>query len=163
MPGKKEQASKRRVAFYGGCLIDFVYPQVGEAVIKVLKHYGVEVHFPPGQTCCGAPAKFSGATDGARKMARQNIEAFSPEDYEAVISACPQGIKGTFPFDGRGTRCGESPELAEKVGISVIMWRWKRVGSPRFFQENDCESHYHIPVIIRNIWVWRLFPGICCH
>ncbi|HHX51330.1 MAG TPA: LUD domain-containing protein, partial [Clostridia bacterium] len=89
MPGKKEQASKRRVAFYGGCLIDFVYPQVGEAVIKVLKHYGVEVHFPPGQTCCGAPAKFSGATDGARKMARQNIEAFSPEDYEAVISACP--------------------------------------------------------------------------
>jgi Fe-S oxidoreductase len=37
-------------------IIDTLYPQVGEAVWSVLEKAGVQVAFPPGQTCCGQPA-----------------------------------------------------------------------------------------------------------
>ena len=79
----------KRAAFYAGCLIDFAYPGLGEDVIEVLNHYGVEVVFPKGQTCCGAPAKYSGAKEAAIKMARQNVEALDLADVDYIVSACP--------------------------------------------------------------------------
>jgi len=81
--------TKKKAAFFGGCLIDFVYPELGEAVVKVLNHEGIEVVFPKGQSCCGAPAKYNGASEAALKMARQNIEALLEEDVDYVVSACP--------------------------------------------------------------------------
>ena len=33
------------------CLVDFLFPSVGRAMVKVLRHYGVELEFPSGQTC----------------------------------------------------------------------------------------------------------------
>ncbi|MDP4126363.1 MAG: LUD domain-containing protein, partial [Bacillota bacterium] len=47
---------KGTIAFYSGCLIDFVYPKIGEGVISALNEKGYKVVFPEGQTCCGAPA-----------------------------------------------------------------------------------------------------------
>ena len=40
-PGSVEKAS-----FYAGCLIDFSYPHIGEAVINILNKAGIEVSFP---------------------------------------------------------------------------------------------------------------------
>jgi iron-sulfur cluster protein len=52
-----------KAAFFTGCLVDFAYPEIGEAGIEVLNKAGIEVIFPEGQTCCGAPARYSGASD----------------------------------------------------------------------------------------------------
>lgn len=88
-PGVDTKGKKvKRAVFYAGCLIDFAYPNIGEDVIEVLNHYGVEVVFPKGQTCCGAPAKYSGAKEAAVKMARQNVEALD-QDVDYIVSACP--------------------------------------------------------------------------
>lgn len=81
--------SDRKVAFYAGCLIDFAYPGTGRAVIEVLNRAGVEVVFPEEQTCCGAPARYSGAYDVAAQNAIDNIRAFDGLEVEAVLSACP--------------------------------------------------------------------------
>jgi L-lactate dehydrogenase complex protein LldE len=34
------------------CIVDTLYPQVGEAVVRVLEKAGVEVDFPAGQPAC---------------------------------------------------------------------------------------------------------------
>lgn len=86
---KTEQKAIKKVAFYAGCLIDFAYPDLGEDIVEVLNHFGVEVVFPQEQTCCGAPAKYSGAKSAAIKMAQQNVEALDSPEYDAIISACP--------------------------------------------------------------------------
>lgn len=88
-PKLKQPRSIRRAAFFAGCLIDFVYPEIGEAVVRVLNRAGIEVVFPEKQTCCGAPAYFSGVPEAAAANARDNVEAFSEDGCEAVISACP--------------------------------------------------------------------------
>ncbi|KKM11163.1 (Fe-S)-binding protein [Clostridiales bacterium PH28_bin88] len=80
---------QQKAAFFAGCLIDFAYPELGEDVVKVLNHEGVEVVFPEGQTCCGAPAKYSGVEDVARKLARENVAAMLSVEADVVVSACP--------------------------------------------------------------------------
>lgn len=37
------------------CCINIIYPEVGIASYKLLKHAGVEVDYPLGQTFCGQP------------------------------------------------------------------------------------------------------------
>ena len=80
---------KEKAAFYAGCLIDFAYPEMGEALIKILNHAGIEVVFPIGQTCCGAPARYNGAYEVAAGNAIDNIQALLAEDVQYVVSACP--------------------------------------------------------------------------
>jgi L-lactate dehydrogenase complex protein LldF len=80
---------RKKAAFFSGCLIDFVYPEVGEAVVKVLNHEGIEVVFPKKQTCCGAPARYSGEGDVASELAKNNIAALLETGADVMISACP--------------------------------------------------------------------------
>jgi len=80
---------KEKAAIYAGCLIDFSYPEMGEAVVRVLNKAGIQVVFPEGQTCCGAPARYNGAYETAAGNARDNIKALLDEDVTYVVSACP--------------------------------------------------------------------------
>ncbi|QSO50798.1 (Fe-S)-binding protein [Alicyclobacillus curvatus] len=73
-----------KVSLFVTCLVDNLYPQVGEAMVRILDRIGVEVVFPAGQTCCGQPAFNSGYTDEARASARTLVDAF--EDAEYVVS-----------------------------------------------------------------------------
>ncbi len=45
-----------KVSLFTTCLVDSLFPNVAEAMVKILDRYGVEVDFPEGQTCCGQPA-----------------------------------------------------------------------------------------------------------
>ena len=85
----KQPKLKEKAVFYAGCLIDFAYPEMGEALVKILNKAGIEVIFPQEQTCCGAPARYSGAYEVAAKNAVDNINALLSEDAQYVISACP--------------------------------------------------------------------------
>lgn len=55
------------------CIVDTLYPEVGEAVVRVLQRAGAQVGFPSGQTCCGQPAFNAGMRPEARRMAEQTI------------------------------------------------------------------------------------------
>ena len=111
-----------KAAFYAGCLIDFAYPEIGEAVVKVLNKAAVEVVFPEEQTCCGAPARYSGAYETAAQNARDNIRALLAEDVKYVVSACPtctvalkKDFRDTFESLGMTDAMPEAERLAAKV------------------------------------------------
>ncbi len=86
---KTSRKALEKAAFYAGCLVDFAYPETGEAVVRVLDKAGIQVVFPQKQTCCGAPARYAGAYDVAGQNAIDNIEALLEEDVKYVVSACP--------------------------------------------------------------------------
>jgi len=87
--GIEQPKTKEKVAFYAGCLIDFAYPAMGEAIVKILNKGGIEVVFPDAQTCCGAPARYSGNYEVAAQNATDNIKALLEEKVDYVVSACP--------------------------------------------------------------------------
>src|SRR5260370_35111819 len=41
------------VCYFAGCMIDRLYPEMGDAAIQVLRACGVQVTFPRQQSCCG--------------------------------------------------------------------------------------------------------------
>jgi L-lactate dehydrogenase complex protein LldE len=66
-----------RVALLITCLGDVFFPEVGEATVRLLRRLGVDVEFPPGQTCCGQPHFNSGYLEEARLLARHTIRTFA--------------------------------------------------------------------------------------
>ncbi|HKF35603.1 MAG TPA: LUD domain-containing protein, partial [Ktedonobacteraceae bacterium] len=63
------------VCYFAGCMIDRLYPEMGEAAMKVLRACGVRVTFPQQQSCCGLIAMNSGDRADCATMARQTITA----------------------------------------------------------------------------------------
>ena len=81
------------------CIIDQLYPQVGVSVVRVLRKIGVDVGFPPGQTCCGQPLYNSGYTSQARQLARRVLEEFSGSTYVVVPSGSCAAMMSKFYLD----------------------------------------------------------------
>jgi len=67
------------------CILDTLYPETGEAVVRVLERAGVEVQLPRGQTCCGQPAFNAGLRADARRMAKHTIEVFEKASGDVVV------------------------------------------------------------------------------
>jgi iron-sulfur cluster protein len=118
----KQPKCAEKAAFYGGCLVDFAYPEMGESVVKVLNKAGIEVVFPQGQTCCGAPARYSGAYEVAAQNGADNIRALLSEDVKYVVSACPtctvalkEDFIANFKAVGRTEDLPDAIRLSEKV------------------------------------------------
>jgi L-lactate dehydrogenase complex protein LldE len=72
------------VALFVTCLTDTFQPRVGVAVVRVLRHFGCTVHFPPDQTCCGQPAYNNGFHAEAADLGRRFVDAF--EGFENVVT-----------------------------------------------------------------------------
>jgi iron-sulfur cluster protein len=113
---------QEKAVFYAGCLIDFAYPEMGEALVKILNKAGIEVLFPEGQTCCGAPARYNGAYEVAANNAADNIQALLADQADYVVSACPtctvaldHEFIATFESLGRRKWLPQARELAAKT------------------------------------------------
>lgn len=86
---KKIDKPTKRVAFFAGCNTDFVFPETGESVFKVLQDLKMEVVFPEDQSCCGKPVLGMGDRETAKNIAKRNIKAFEDANVDVIISACP--------------------------------------------------------------------------
>jgi len=77
-----------KVSLFITCLIDNLYPQVGESMVKVLNRAGVgNILFPESQTCCGQPALNSGYHKEAKEVAIKFLNDFK----EGAYIVCPSG------------------------------------------------------------------------
>jgi glycolate oxidase iron-sulfur subunit len=64
---------------------DAMYPETNAATARVLQQNGCEVVVPPSQVCCGAIHYHSGVEGPALDLARRNIAAFDPAQFDAII------------------------------------------------------------------------------
>ncbi len=76
-----------KVALFIQCLIDGLYPEVGQAVVRLFEKLDVPLSYPSNQTCCGQPAFNSGYRKEATIAAKRFIGIF--EKAEAIV--CPSG------------------------------------------------------------------------
>lgn len=113
-------ASGLKVALFVGCLIDKIFPQVGEAVLKTLDHHGVGVFLPPNQGCCGIPALSSGDSEAFDRLVRHNLALFGSRQYDYLVTACAtctSTIKKLWPLMSQ-----EYPE-AERAQVAHLAER----------------------------------------
>lgn len=87
-----------KVGLFIPCYVNAIYPEIGVACYKLLKHYGVDVDYPLDQTCCGQPMANAGFEDKATPLAKQFDDQFKQYDYVVAPSAsCSAFIKEGHP------------------------------------------------------------------
>ncbi|MDE3076828.1 MAG: (Fe-S)-binding protein [Chloroflexota bacterium] len=78
-------ATKYRVGLLSGCIMGISFADIDRATVRVLTRNGCDVFVPRDQTCCGALHAHDGDRETARRLARQNIDAFERPQLDAVI------------------------------------------------------------------------------
>ena len=87
-----------KVALFVTCLVDQLFPEVGEATVAVLRRLGVDVDFPVAQTCCGQVAFNDGFWSEARLLAGRFLKTFS--DVDAIVApsgSCAAMVREFYP------------------------------------------------------------------
>lgn len=77
-----------KVAFFVGCLIDKIFPEVAEATVRVLGHHDAGILIPAGQGCCGIPALSSGDTETFKRLLRHNLQLLEDRSFDVLVTAC---------------------------------------------------------------------------
>lgn len=77
----------KKATLFIQCLVDTIYPEVGEAMVQIFRKLNVNLSCPADQTCCGQPAFNSGYRKEARTAARHFVQVF--ENAEMIV--CPSG------------------------------------------------------------------------
>ncbi|MBN8787783.1 MAG: (Fe-S)-binding protein [Terrimonas sp.] len=96
------------VALFVPCYVDQFYPQVAIASLELLEKAGVEVVYPPKQTCCGQPMANSGFEHLANSCNELFINNFSGFDYIVCPSgSCTLHIKEHLHADKQEEKAGE--------------------------------------------------------
>ena len=146
-----EGQRRYRVALLGGCIANIFFARLHEATVRVLVKNGCEVHVPENQTCCGALHVHSGEREQARALARKNIDALLPGDYDAIISNTA----------GCGSTLKEYHELLEHdpayadEGAAVRRTHARRERIPRRGRADERRGGWRRRLRIRT-------PAICC-
>lgn len=110
-----------RIALFATCLGDQFFAEAVADAVRLLRHLGVEVAFPPEQTCCGQPSHNAGHRAEAVEMARHTVRAFEGYDHVVLPSgSCAAMLRHGYPkLLGDGADTGGAPfgdrarELAE--------------------------------------------------
>jgi len=87
-----------KIGLFIPCYVDAVYPEVGVATYKLLRHLGLDVTYPPKQTCCGQPMANGGFESQAKPLAEKFERLFSGFDYVVAPSvSCTAFIRLNYP------------------------------------------------------------------
>ena len=87
-----------KVGLFIPCYVDAVYPEVGVATWKLLKHLGIDVTYPEKQTCCGQPMANAGFEKQAIPLAEKFEEKFKDFDYVVAPSvSCTAFVRLNYP------------------------------------------------------------------
>jgi len=92
---------------FRGCVTDGLFARVNQATERVLAVNGCAVSSPDNQVCCGALHAHAGDLEGARRLARQNIDAFAVgQAFLPVPTSDPGQPDGNLPIITNAGGCG---------------------------------------------------------
>lgn len=134
----------RQAALMITCLADLFHPEVGVRIVRLLRHLGLSVDFPPGQTCCGMPLFNSGYHDAARAIARRTVPLFRRADHVVVPSgSCAWMVKHEFPGLLRDTELAEEARALAGRTWELSQFLVEALGATEFTSTVRGRVTYH--------------------
>jgi L-lactate dehydrogenase complex protein LldE len=107
-----------RVSLFITCFNDTLFPQTGQAAVRVLERLGCEVEFRPSQSCCGQMHNNSGYPAEARTLVRNFVDTYRDATCIVVPStSCVATIRHQYPIlaAGDATLLAEVERLIPRV------------------------------------------------
>lgn len=162
-------AVRPRVGVLLGCVQQGLYAHLNRATVRVLEANGYDVVEVRGQDCCGALHAHGGRLEGARALARGNIEAFARagvdriavntagcgavmKEYDTLLEVDHRAAAGAADF---ASRVRDVTELLAEAG--------PRPGAPlelRVAYDHPCHLLHGQGVRDAPLRVLRAIPGV---
>jgi glycolate oxidase iron-sulfur subunit len=128
------EPGRPRIVYFVGCMTNFIYPEIGEAAVTLLKSLGCTIIIPKDQQCCGFPALSGGDLDTFRELAERNLAALENQQPDYIMTACascggafhrmyPLVIGERFPdlaerFHALAEKAVDASVLLQKLGLT---------------------------------------------
>ena len=105
-----------RIALFVACYNDALFPEVGQAVVRLLRRLGHDVEFPAEQTCCGQMHFNSGYQDACIPLVGRFADVFA--GFDAVVTpsgSCASMVRRYHPVVAALDAARADPTLPERV------------------------------------------------
>lgn len=162
----KADNPKQKAAVFIGCMANYSYTNIGDALVRVMHRLNVEILIPKKQLCCGAPAYFTGDLESVRWLVKKNIEYFEGfiDDVEAIV--VPEATCSSMMVHDWQKVLVNEPEWAkraEKITKKVSLatkWLYEQTELLELLKKEGRETGvsvtYHDPCHARKTQgVWR--------
>ncbi|MFT8949595.1 MAG: (Fe-S)-binding protein [Liquorilactobacillus hordei] len=74
-----------KVTIFSTCVVDLLFPNVGQAMVEVLERLGCETSLPTNQVCCGQPTYNSGYHKESKKVLYNEIDSLLSTDADYIV------------------------------------------------------------------------------
>lgn len=106
-----------KIGLFIPCYVDALFPEVGVATYRLLRTLGIEVDYPPRQTCCGQPMSNGGFERMAEPLATRFDDMFNGFDHVVTPSvSCAAFVRFNYPHILQGKHdCLVSKKIMDVV------------------------------------------------
>ena len=96
-------ATTGKVALFATCYGNYNSPQLGEDLIKVFRHNGIQIDLTPQEVCCGMPRMELGDLEAVKANKEKNIPMLAAlvdqgYDLTALVPSCVLMFKQELPL-----------------------------------------------------------------
>ncbi len=106
-----------RIALFLSCFNDTLFPQTGQATVRVLERLGHIVDFPMEQTCCGQMHFNTGYQRESIPLARHFADVFG--DADVIVSPSASCVGMVREFYPRLAEVAHDPALARELAAVI--------------------------------------------
>ncbi|MEI8372403.1 MAG: anaerobic glycerol-3-phosphate dehydrogenase subunit C [Planctomycetota bacterium] len=171
---RQNRRSTHRILYFVDTFANFHDPQLGEALVSVLKHNGIGVYVPADQWSSGMASVASGALDHARKIAKHNIALLAEsvrQGYYILATEPAAALCLTYEYlhliDDEDSRL----VAANTSEACSYLWKMHLTGKLQLdFKPVHASVGYHTPCHLRALNVGTpgenllgLIPGLRLH
>ncbi|UCG13804.1 MAG: (Fe-S)-binding protein [Deltaproteobacteria bacterium] len=163
-----------KVGLFVGCVGNYLFPQISEAILELLGRCGYQVIVPGDQRCCGMPAWASGDVETATALAEHNSRVFLESGCQWVVSGCgtcstqlrtriPELLGGAAPGAARFFLQQSVDLVAFIVGqLSPVVLRraLKSPGKVTVGYHDPCHLLHHQSIFEEPRRLLSLLPGV---
>jgi FAD/FMN-containing dehydrogenase/Fe-S oxidoreductase len=153
-----------RVAYFVDSFANYNDPLIGEAVVAVLRHNGVEVLVPATQRGSGAAPLAHGDVDLARDRATRNLRAFADLAREGYTIVCAEPTAAVM-FRQDYLHLIDDPDArivaTHTVELTTFLWQLHQQGRLKTnFRPLDVSLGHHVPCHLKALSQPPAGPGL---
>ena len=167
--GSGRGASRRTVAYFYGCWVNYNDRRLGEQVVRILERSGIQVTVPR-QQCCGIPAVVNSNMDLARRYGKENVARLRqlPDGIDIIASSTSCGLMLKHDYDHL-LEIPDAPAVGTRTyDVMEYLWNLHESGElNEDFQEVKARVLYHAPCHLKShgigypaMRLLRLIPGV---
>ena len=143
LPREVKIATKADILYFAGCASSYLYPEISQAVVKILNATNTNFMVIPDEWCCGNVLYTTGQIEAAKKQAQHNIETIQRSGASTVLVSCAECYK-TLKVDYPKIFNKSTADMGFKVThFAELIAQQLKDGALKFSKRIEMRATYH--------------------